>query len=225
MLLSKVHRGPIQGECKRLLFREFGQGADAAGGGWTAEPSDFVPAAPPARPKTDAPPAPNLEAVKQEAFSRGRQAGLEEAEARFGKSAEALAQALEEVSRLRASLLTGSVHDMTRLVMTIARQVVQTEIHLNPEIVLKTVERALQAAVQSDSHHIRVNPGDLEIVRENKPLFLAAVSGLKNITFEADPAIAPGGCRVESELGEVDATIDGQLEEIHRTLQAAVEEG
>lgn len=231
MLLSKIHRDPRQGDYKRLHFREFG---DGAGGGWSAEGGEFVPAAPAVpspgsaavRPRDlPSPPPPDLEGVRQEAFAQGRQSGLEEAEGRFGRAAEALARGLEEVGRLRESLLTGSSHDMLRLVMTIARQVVQAEITIHRELVLKTVERALQAAVQADSHRILVSPEDLATVKEKKPFFLASIHGLKSITVEADPTIAPGGCRLESELGEVDATVEGQLEEIRRTLLAAVAEG
>lgn len=233
MLLSKIHREPRQGDYKRLHFREFGEGA---GGGWASEPGEFVPASPagiPAAPRhhNDASPAitatppPNLEALRQEAFAQGRQAGLEEAQERFGRAADALGRGLEEVARLRESLLSGSSHDMLRLVMTVARQVVQAEISVNQELVLKTIERALNAAVQADSHRVLVAPGDLALVKEKKPLFLASIHGLKNVTVEADPSVAPGGCRLESELGEVDATVDSQLEEIRRTLTAAIEEG
>lgn len=231
MLLSKIHRGPRSGDYKRLHFLDFDAG-DAAG--WSAEAADFVPAGQtPLRTRPDAaapsvspaPPPPNLEALRQEAFAQGRQAALEESEARLGRAADALARGLEEIGRLRESLLSGSSHDMLRLVMTVARQVVQAEIAVDREIVLRTIERALQAAVQADSHRLLVSPEDLALVKEKKPLFLASIHGLKNITVEADPSVAPGGCRLESDLGEVDATVDGQLEEIRRTLLAAIEEG
>jgi flagellar assembly protein FliH len=166
-----------------------------------------------------------LEALRQEAYAQGRQDGLDEARERFGRAADALGRGLEEVARLRESLLSGSSHDMLRLVMTVARQVVQTEISINQELVLKTIERALQAAVQADSHRILVAPEDLALVKEKKPLFLASIHGLKNVTIEADPSVSPGGCRLESELGEVDATVESQLEEIRRTLTAAIGEG
>lgn len=235
MLLSKVIRGPRSGDYKRLYFREFDEGTD--GSGWSDEPAGFIPAAAiPAKGRPDlcpsappasasAAPAVNLDVLRQEAFAEGRQAALEESEGRMGRAADALARGLEEISRLRESLLSGSSHDMLRLVMTVARQVVHAEISVHPEVVLRTVERALQAAVQADSHRLLVSPEDIALVKEKKPLFLASIHGLKNITIEADPSIAPGGCRLESELGEVDATVDGQLEEIRRTLSAAIEEG
>jgi flagellar assembly protein FliH len=71
---------------------------------------------------------------------------------------------------------------------------------------------------------VRVNPADLEVVTERKPLFVAAINGLQNLSFQADPAVGRGGCLLESEFGDVDATIDGQLDQIHRSLLATLDQ-
>jgi flagellar assembly protein FliH len=134
----------------------------------------------------------------------------------------ALAVAVEEISRLRESLLNNASQDMLRLVLTIARQIIHVELSVNSGIILGTIERALQAAVRADAYHLRVNGEDLALVTEKKPLFLARISGLQNITIEADLTVGRGGCRLESELGEVDASIESQLEVIRRTLSGAV---
>jgi flagellar assembly protein FliH len=55
-------------------------------------------------------------------------------------------------------------------------------------------------------------------------LFLAAINGLQNLSFQADPAVGRGGCLLESEFGDVDATIDGQLDQIHRSLLATLDQ-
>ncbi len=237
MLLSKIHRDYPPVALKRIVFAEFDPNGELPAGSWVARnEGQFTPDSPP--PASAAPgcvppagaeggamdPA-QLEAQLQEAFARGREQGLEEARERFGtaqeildRTSETLGQTLEEVSRLREHLLRSSKGDMLRLVMAIARQVIHAEISVNREVVLSTIDRALQAAVSSDAYQVRVNPEDLVVATERKPLFLASISSLKNITFQADPAIARGGCLVESDLGEVDATIDSQLEEIRRLL-------
>jgi flagellar assembly protein FliH len=76
--------------------------------------------------------------------------------------------------------------------------------------------------VDADSYRIRVSSQDFELVNQQKPLFLASISGMKNISITADTAITPGGCRVESDLGDVDATIESQLEEIKKVLVGAI---
>jgi flagellar assembly protein FliH len=234
MLLSKVFRVSDGDSLQKVSFREFGPNGELMEGGLKIEqevfsetlPRDERNALPAAAPETVRQPAapPDLGKKIEAAYLQGKEEGLQQSRERFESSLEMLAQGIEEVSRLRETLLQNSTHDMLRLVMSIARQVIHGEICINREVILATVSKALNAAVRSDSYQIRVNPEDLALVTEKKPLFLASINGLKNIVFEADPEIARGGCLVESELGEVDATIESQLNEIRRSLIGAMEQ-
>jgi len=223
MSWSKVYRGQESCTLKPHRFAEFGPDGETLPSSAPAEPAPIfqLPLGQEAKVAEKAA-AVNLEAKLEEALARGRQEGAKAAELRFGKATEALAVAVEEISRLRESLLNNASQDMLRLVLTIARQVIHVELSVNSGIILGTIERALQAAVRADAYHLRVNGEDLALVTEKKPLFLARISGLQNITIEADPTVGRGGCRLESELGEVDATIESQLEVIRRTLSGAV---
>ena len=51
--------------------------------------------------------------------------------------------------------------------------------------------------------------------------------GVSAATIElvADPALAPGDCVVDTEFGKIDGRLDTRLEELHRAVQAAAEEG
>ena len=149
---------------------------------------------------------------------------LAEAGANLVSAADALGEALREISRLREGTLRRSTEDMVRLVMVIAEQVIGAEIATRPEFVLETLKQAMHHALKTDEYQVRVHPDDLAVVTDNKPLFMAAVSGLKNIRLETDPAITRGGCVVESQLGQVDATLDSRLDEIRRSLLAHLEE-
>lgn len=248
MLLSRVHRGH-QLPMRRVFFAEFDpddtlpQGSWVAGATEESDPDEFTPDELPGAAKVQAcvlsaegrgasATAAMHEAQLQEAFERGRRQGLEEARVRFGAAgerldaaADALGQTLEELNQLRSRLLQGSRSDMLRLVLAIARQVIGVEVSVNREVILSTIDRALQAAVRSDAYQIRVHPDDLLAASERKPLFLASINTLKNITFEADPSITRGGCLVESELGEVDATVEHQLAELRNVLLSELEPG
>jgi len=129
-----------------------------------------------------------------------------------------LAENFSELSRLREEVLTNSTDDMLRLVLAIAEKVIRREVQTDPSIILTTLEAALQAAIHADSYHVKVHPDDLAMVMEKKSLFMASISGLKNITMEGDATVSRGGCLVESELGQVDASIDGQLGELRDIL-------
>ena len=222
MFLSRIYRG-VGDESQPIPFHDFDTPFEAE-----PQPAPFAEeeGAAPVAFSGDAPCAPappvDLEALREEAFVRGRREGQAAAEAQLASATQSLAAALEEVGRLRRSLLTNSTHDMLRLVMAVAEQVIRTTVAEKEDAILQILKNALQAAVKSDEFHVRVNPEDLATVTAHQPLFLASVSGLKNIVVEGDPAIARGGCLVESALGEVDATVETQLEEIRRHLAQAV---
>lgn len=175
-------------------------------------------------------PAVDVEAEREEAYAKGREEGYArgkkegrgEVENELHTAGQALAEGVEQVSRLRESLLIRSKEDMVRLVMAVARQVINTEVEKNADIITETVKRAIESAVEAEQYYIRVNSADLETVRQNEPLFLAAMKGLKNIEFIADEAISPGGCRAESRSGDVDATIESQMEKIREHLRAEI---
>ena len=143
----------------------------------------------------------------------------EEAANRLNDTAQTLGSAIVDISRLRETILTNSTDDMLRLVMAISKQVIHHEIETREEIVLTIITKALHAAIRADEFHIKINPADFQVVTENKPLFLASISSLKNITFESDPSISRGGCLIESDMGKVDATLETKLDEIFQQLR------
>gem|GEM_PF-1979957 len=164
-------------------------------------------------------PSVDLEAEKEAAYAKGKKDGRAEAEKKFQSAARSLAAALEEVNGLRASVFEKSREDMLRLVMAVSRQVIRTEARENRDVIAKTIANALEAAVPSEEYYVRIHPADMEAVLENKPLFLASMKGLQNIHFTPDESISRGGAAAESRAGDVDATIESQLETIYEHLR------
>jgi flagellar assembly protein FliH len=221
MSLSKIYRGTEADGLQEFQFRSFGDPEQSSSRG--TEGFRQTSAGESGKPATQARPAAGASAQElEQAYARGRQDGLQEAEGKLDSTTQTLAAALEEVSRLRESLARNSRQDMLRLVMAIAEQVIRRELKVDPKVVLTVLDEALKASVQADQYRIRVNPADLERVTAQKPLFLASMSGLKNLNIEGDDSISAGGCRIESDLGEVDATIESQLDSIQQVLNEAL---
>ncbi len=216
MSLSKIYRGSDASELKSFEFQSFGGSAPSAA------PAEKK-AAPVATPPPPAVAGHSAQEV-EDAYARGLREGLEKAGQRLESATKALADALDEVSRLREKLAQNSRQDMLRLVMAVAEQVIRQQAAVDSSVVMNIIDHALQSAVRSDRYRVRINPADLAAVNEQKPLFIASVSGLKNLHVEADASISAGGCRVDSELGEVDATLETQLESIRQALTAALTE-
>jgi flagellar assembly protein FliH len=231
MSLSKIIRNISAAQCQTVVMANLDEVTQVSAGGFVVlDSSSFVETS---SPKVESPVpdqshsaehpvAHNLKQVQQECEEKGYQRGLEDGEAQFGKATKALVAACSEMHSLKEKMLQRSSEDMLRLVLAIAERIIQTEMTLNNKIIVKTVQQAIQVAVNAEEFRIKVHPDDLQVVQEHKPLFIASLSGLSNIEFVADPTLARGGCMLESALGRVDATIEAQMEAITSCLQKAI---
>lgn len=220
MNLSKIYRLAELAEIREFQFGSFGEGGTFSG---TAQA--FV-VDQPVNTKAAASSASSPAAVApkkdiDEAYTRGQRDAMSTAAASLESSAQALAAALKQVDQLRTQMAQNSRDDMLRLVMAIAEQIIQREVSIHADIINQVIAAALKASVRADHYRIKVSPADLATVSEHKPLFLASISGLKNLMVEADPAVTAGGCKIESDLGAVDATLETQLDAIRQALREA----
>jgi flagellar assembly protein FliH len=87
----------------------------------------------------------------------------------------------------------------------LARQVLRNELETRPECVTQVAEQALDALLLSARHIvIRVHPDDHALIATGSAEAIAA----RGARLVADAQIARGGCRLESDIGLVDATIE-----------------
>jgi flagellar assembly protein FliH len=173
-------------------------------------PENKVHAAPPP------PPAPPTEAEWMEAVQHGRDGGYQDG---YRDGQVALEAFKESFARQMATQFgtmlanldeqwTGLEEQMalavTRTAVQLARQVVRHELQTRPEIVAKVAQEAVGAIVLSARHlRVRVNPADHAYVADGAGEAMKA----RDARLVADPAVEPGGCIVDSDLGQVDARI------------------
>jgi flagellar assembly protein FliH len=87
----------------------------------------------------------------------------------------------------------------------LARQVLRSELETRPDCVTQVAEQALDALLLSARHIVlRVHPDDHALIVAGSAEAIAA----RGARLVADAQVARGGCRVESDIGLVDATID-----------------
>jgi len=166
-------------------------------------------------------PAIDLELIHKKAFSEGVLEGRRQADEDYGASAKTLLGACEQLTHLHETILKNNTSEIHALVMTIAAKIIRHSIEEQSETILATIKDAIHLAVKSDKFQIRVNPNDLEILKDKKKEILDEISSLDNIVIKADSTIERGGCLLESVSCTVDATISSQLQVIKEALQSS----
>jgi flagellar assembly protein FliH len=94
---------------------------------------------------------------------------------------------------------------VARSATALARQVLRSELTARPELVAQVAGEAVNAVLLS-ARHIRVfvHPDDQALVEAGAGEALTA----RDARLLADASLTRGGCRVESDLGQIDARIE-----------------
>ena len=159
-----------------------------------------------------------------EGMRRGVEAGRQQFEEAVAQAAAALEGSAEAMRGAREQFLASLEPQVVELALEIARRILQRDARTDRDLVTTTVRNALRHLADREQMLIRVNPADLEGLRAQKVRLLEDFEEVREIMVQADEAISPGGCIVESRLMQVDARIEAQLDTILEVLHQAPEE-
>ena len=159
------------------------------------------------------PTAQAIELMHQQAHQEGYQEGLEQGKAQGYR--EGQEQARQEAQRLNDVLnqvnaaLQQLDQDMSQalldLALGIARQMLRQALAVRPELVLAVVKEAINSFPQANQHpQLVLHPQDAALVRSS----LEAELAHGHWRVVEDNQIVPGGCRLETAHGELDATLE-----------------
>ncbi|MDP4173245.1 MAG: FliH/SctL family protein [Bacteroidota bacterium] len=103
--------------------------------------------------------------------------------------------------------------------LMIAEKIVRREIN-RESIITNTLRDSVKKIIGANDILIKINPVDHNQVQsvQNSPLLEGTFSKIK---FELDENLEPGGCLVETEIGNVDSRITTQINEIKKQLEAS----
>lgn len=150
----------------------------------------------------------------QAAFEAERRRGYDE-----GHEAALLDQAekmIETVGRT-VEYFAGVENEMVELVMSAVRKVVDG--FDDREKVMAVVRNALAVVRNQKQMTLRLNPAEVDTVRERINDLLAAYPGVGYLDILADGRLARGACILESEIGMVEASLEGQIQALRQAFQ------
>jgi flagellar assembly protein FliH len=151
----------------------------------------------------------DLEALEKQArdegYAAGRAEGLanaqQEANARLARLDALYASAAQPL----AALDQATEQELARLALVVASRVIAHELNAAPELVIHAIRQAATALPSATRElRVRLHPADVALLRELE----AAETHWQLV---ADPALARGDCRLESEKSRLDARVETRL--------------
>jgi flagellar assembly protein FliH len=150
--------------------------------------------------------------AREEGRREGEAAARQQLEAPLREAMARLAPQIGELPDFRKKLRREAEQDLVKLAVAIAHRVLRRELTTDPEAILGLVKAALERVEAREVFRVRVHPEDARIL---EPCF--ADLGLpEKIEVAADRDLERGGVILETSRGQLDASVETQLQEIER---------
>ncbi|MHC4909883.1 MAG: FliH/SctL family protein [Planctomycetota bacterium] len=169
-------------------------------------------------------------AARTEGHDAGHAAGL--AEGRAEGRAEAIAEfrpRLDEICNAWSEQVTAWESERLSMIMRASQEVLHFGLDLAERIVHRVIEHdegvaadqvlsALAIVTQGMSVEVAINPEDRKIVEAVMATIVERIGSTEHAALRDDERIGRGGCIVRTAGGEIDATVETQLDRIAAAL-------
>jgi flagellar assembly protein FliH len=158
------------------------------------------------------------EAAYREAYQLGLDEGREKAFQ--DKSAELeekfvhLEKVLTSIETLKHDLITFNETQIVHLIFYMSKRLVMSEITERPELIVDVLKQAIEAAQSDENVTIRLSPSDFAFVQTIKETLGKDFDSLKRAKIESSDDVATGGCMIETNYGDVNASLDQRLKKL-----------
>jgi len=159
----------------------------------------------------------------EKGISEGEKTGSERTAQKLEPVLDSLRQALLQLKNLRQDTYQRLEKEVVELALAIARKVICREIEVDKEVVVWVAREALAKIEDPGKITIKLNPSDFQFINETKYQLSEMIGNIDNVKLESEDSIQSGGCLVETDLGEIDARIEHQLQAVEESFRTALE--
>jgi flagellar assembly protein FliH len=156
--------------------------------------------------------------AREQGFEVGYSEGIARAEAVVTERLALAEQLVEQVREAREEALSSCERDLVELAFQVAEKVIRQRIVADPAATVGVLEHALRKAFVRDGLTVLCNPADLERLAGASDLLQTRVGSLTGLSLIGDRRISQGGVVVRTDAGDIDATIESQLERLRDLL-------
>ena len=153
-----------------------------------------------------------VERARRSGFEEGRRQGKQESENEMQAALDRLARTIQDLAQVKRKVRSDAESELVKLSLAIARRILHRELTADPQSLRGVVYAALQRLQNREITRIRVFPAAVPAVRAA----LERNGGMAALEIVPDGMLQPGGILFETSLGELDASVETQLQEIER---------
>ena len=155
-------------------------------------------------------------------YREGVKAGISSERTKVQSEVDNLRNIIMQLEGITPQVYRGCERGIVALATAIAKKILKCEVSRNNEVIKTVVEEAVKKADGSTSITIRVSPNDYQLFRTDEYQVPGLVDHLRTITFEEDKTLDSGDCVIETNLGDIDARIEKQLQAVEEAFKSQV---
>lgn len=156
--------------------------------------------------------------LRDQGYKDGYAQGQAKGEGEYSDALIELADAINTVTENKRKFFEQSEPELLQLSLKIAEKIVQTQINLDQNTMIKIVNESIRRITDKDKVIIKVCPEDSDFIRQNREQILAKMPDIRTLEIEDDPRIERGGCIIETRLGFIDSLISTKLASVEAAL-------
>jgi flagellar assembly protein FliH len=145
-------------------------------------------------------------------YAEGQARGLDE----WADQRRHLGELVTQIGIAYEKFCERQVPGLAALAAAAAEKLLHEQLSLEPERVLTIVTLALEQVQASTRMTVHLNPDDLPLVSAHRSR--QAARQTPPVHLQPDPAVERGGCWIDSDQGEVDATVAGKVARLKTAL-------
>jgi len=153
---------------------------------------------------------------EEEGYTKGYESGFLKGKEKAQSIIDDAFAIKEFIDKRKESLYKDTEYELLKLVLSIAKKVIGSELEQNKEAILSLVNQALKKCAFKKKLVLKISPHDSEYIIENKNRICMMVEGVSDIEIVPDLSLTKGSCIVETPSGEINSSIDVQINEIEK---------
>ncbi|MGZ3503922.1 MAG: FliH/SctL family protein [Vulcanimicrobiaceae bacterium] len=155
--------------------------------------------------------------ARQSGYDGGMRDGRAAAQAEMDEMLSTMRGLIEMARVERHKIIEAAEPEIVRLATAIAERILHQHVALEPNTVVEMTRAAITRLVNRETVTVRVNPADIEMMRENRDAIMS-MNDIEHLRVIEDQRVDRGGVVLETESGTIDAKVSTQLREVRRLL-------
>jgi flagellar biosynthesis/type III secretory pathway protein FliH len=161
----------------------------------------------------------------QEAFGRGLVEGKAQAELEFLASIRPLYEQFEVMCKtfegIKQEMYAANEQMLMQLMFQIGKNVVLKELSTDREYVQRVLGMMVEKIGAKDHVKLKISRQDFANIEQIRQFLKVEFPELKNVQIEASDDLVLGGCKIETDLARINASVETQFRSIEKSLGEA----